>query len=213
MGSLFFISYRSKSSVAIWDPWLKLLKFNMLCTNGIHNPKSSHKASWSASSTDGLHQLMDSHANDLISSHQLLAQEHTPQMPPLVLHIKNYSSRTLYVWEWYSSLLSLISLFWTYFSCYCSSSIAYIFFRLDLFYLIVSNLLWWVIAFIPAHGHSLDLRLLWDVAAASSIAAFLHLYLWRFFLPGPPFYSPLHHARLTTHSHRLTQSCLHCSRA
>ena len=54
----------------------------MLCANGTHNPKSSQMAGWSASSTNGLHQLMDSHANDLISSHHLQAQEHTPQMQP-----------------------------------------------------------------------------------------------------------------------------------
>jgi len=39
-------------------------------------------AGWSASSAKGLHQMMDSHANDLISSHQLEAQEHTSQMQP-----------------------------------------------------------------------------------------------------------------------------------
>ena len=54
----------------------------MLCANGTHNPKSSQMAGSSASSTNGLHQLMDSHANDLISSHQLQAQEHTSQMQP-----------------------------------------------------------------------------------------------------------------------------------
>ena len=47
----------------------KLLKLNMLCANGIHNQKSSWMAGWSASSTKGLHQMMYSHANDLISSH------------------------------------------------------------------------------------------------------------------------------------------------
>jgi hypothetical protein len=54
----------------------------MLCANGIHNPKWSRMAGWSASSTNGLHQLLDSHANDLISSHQLQTQEHThtPQL-------------------------------------------------------------------------------------------------------------------------------------
>ena len=54
----------------------------MLCANGIHNQKSSRMAGWSASSTKGLHQMMDSHANDLISSHRLQAQEHTSQMQP-----------------------------------------------------------------------------------------------------------------------------------
>ena len=54
----------------------------MLCANGIHNPKSSQMAGWSASSANGLHQLMDSHANDLISSHQLQTQEDTPQLLP-----------------------------------------------------------------------------------------------------------------------------------
>ena len=57
----------------------------------------------------------------------------------------------------------------------------------NLFYLIVSNLLWWVVAFIPVHGHSLDLHLLWVVAAASGIATFHHLYLWRHFLQGHHF--------------------------
>jgi len=56
---------------------LKHLKLNMLCANGIHNQKSSWMAGWSASFTKGLHQMMDSRANDLISSHQLQAQEHT----------------------------------------------------------------------------------------------------------------------------------------
>jgi hypothetical protein len=54
----------------------------MLCANGIHNPKSSQIAGWSGSSANGLHQLMDSHVNDLISSHQLQTQEHTPQLQP-----------------------------------------------------------------------------------------------------------------------------------
>jgi len=39
-------------------------------------------ASQSASSANGLDQLMDSHVNDLISSHHLQAEEHTvPQQP------------------------------------------------------------------------------------------------------------------------------------
>jgi len=54
----------------------------MLCANGIHNQKSSWMAGWSASSTKGLHQMMDSHANDLISSHRIQEQEHTSQMLP-----------------------------------------------------------------------------------------------------------------------------------
>jgi hypothetical protein len=67
---------------------LKLLELNMLCANGIHYPKSSQMASWSALSTNGLHQLMDSHANDLISSHQLQAQQRTPQLQLEQPHIK-----------------------------------------------------------------------------------------------------------------------------
>ena len=43
----------------------------MLCANGAHNPNSLQMAGWSASSANGLHQQMDPHANDLISSHQL----------------------------------------------------------------------------------------------------------------------------------------------
>ena len=61
---------------------LKRLELNMLCANGVHNPKWSQMAGWSASSANGLHQLLDSHVNDLISSHQLQAQEHTTQMKP-----------------------------------------------------------------------------------------------------------------------------------
>jgi len=52
----------------------------MLCANGIHNQKSSRMVGWSASSTKGLHQMMDSLVNDLISLDQLQAQEHTSQM-------------------------------------------------------------------------------------------------------------------------------------
>ena len=54
----------------------------MLCANGIHNQKCSWMEGWSASSTKGLHQMMDSLVNDLISLDQLQAQEHTSQMQP-----------------------------------------------------------------------------------------------------------------------------------
>jgi hypothetical protein len=60
----------------------------MLCANGIHNPKWLRMAGWSASSANGLHQLLDSHVNDLISSHQLQTQEHTPQLQLEQHHIK-----------------------------------------------------------------------------------------------------------------------------
>ena len=70
---------------------------------------------------------------------------------------------------------------------YCSSSIVYNFFRLELILFNCVFLLLWVIAFIPVHGHSLDLHLLWVVAIASGIAVFHHLYLWRHFLQGHHF--------------------------
>jgi hypothetical protein len=73
--------YSSKSSVAIRAPEVNILS-SICFVPVVHNPKSLQMTGWSASSANGLHQLMDSHANDLISSHQLQTQQYpVPQQP------------------------------------------------------------------------------------------------------------------------------------